>query len=272
MRADQLGVGRAHQRVVHLHGHDHVDAAFLQIAQHRGALHGAEDAAVAVGREGDLVGRLQQDVARRGVNGRQRSLHERAHRARIEAEHGVLLEEGHGVGVVVGRGHKQERQVAAVVAARGAHARGVDGEQRVRRDRPDGEHPLGCIEAQARALASREQHHGHAVVTQRLLPHRPRLGAAVGVIGQAVNLRRADLRRCGRSLRRPHHGLYQVFDERQVERRALQGQAVLRLAREGLHGGRQAVLPGGLQLVRQFTHAGTRHTLMTPSSRDCILR
>jgi hypothetical protein len=46
----------------------------------------------------------------------------------------------------------------------------------------------------------------------------------------------------------------------------------VRLAGQGLHGGRQALLPGGLQLVRQVTHAGTRHTLMTPSSLACILR
>jgi hypothetical protein len=44
------------------------------------------------------------------------------------------------------------------------------------------------------------------------------------------------------------------------------------LTREGLQGGRQARLPGGLQLVDEVAHAGVRQTLMTPSSRDCIFR
>ena len=148
----------------------------------------------------------------------------------------------------------------------------MDGKQRVHGDRPDGEHPLGGIEAQARALTTGQQHHGHAVVAQRLLPHRPRLGTAIGVTGQTIDNRRPDLGESGIRQRRSHHGLDQVLDERQIKGRALHGQAVLRLAGQGLHGGRQALLPGGLQLVRQFTHAGTRHTLMTPSSRACILR
>ena len=143
VRADHLRISRAHERVINLHGHDHVDAPLFQIAQHRGAAHGAEDAPMAIGRERQLIGSLTQDVARGGVNRGQHALHEGAHRAGVESKHRVLLEERHGLGVIPWRCHKQKRQVAPVVTTARPDARRVNGKQRVQGDGPDAEHALG---------------------------------------------------------------------------------------------------------------------------------
>ncbi len=220
------------------------DAAAVDVGQRAAPGQRRQHAAVPVGTQRDLVRRFHQHAAAVGVDGRHRPLAEDNQVLRRQAEALVRGEELHCLVVGCRAGHQIERNPHAVASPGRDDLLDVNLKERFSGDRPDGEHALGMVEPQSRALAAGHQDHAEPAGADGLFRALPGLLGGEAVLGSVQTK--------GRRRRRPRHQLTHVFapisvlpqpsHQRKIDALRLPGQPLLLLCVQGLPERQQMLL------------------------------
>ena len=135
---------------------------------------------MAVGREGEAAGRLQQNAAGE-VHGGHPALAEEMHAGAIEPEPALFREEGLGRCVVGVTGHHEPVERAPVAFTGGEDLLGEDLEQRFRAHGGDPKGALRAIVPEPGPLPSRDGERGHLAGAERLLARGAGASPSAGV-------------------------------------------------------------------------------------------
>ena len=171
VQPDEQRVDRPHERIVHLEVAQQFHAPRGHVVQRAALAQGEQASAVPVGAQRERVLLRQQQLAVIPDRGN-RALHEEEDILLVQAEVLVLAEEGPGGHVVDRRGHDVPGHGDAGPLGRCEDLFREDLEERLVRDGRGEEAALGALEAEARALSTRDDKRGDLPGRNQLLAAR----------------------------------------------------------------------------------------------------
>ena len=182
--AEELGVERHRERIVDLKRRHVPAAAVGEPCEAAGSHEGRQHAAVAIGRHGDVVGGIEEEVAIDIVDGRQIALPEDEDMIGVEAAVVVVGQPRPRVGVGRGAGHDRQRERTSVPPRDAAEPAEEEIEERRPGEHANGHDPLRAVASQPRTLSTG---HEYGAEVTRLQSRPPgRRGLIGGVTAEAM--------------------------------------------------------------------------------------